>query len=352
MSRALKYADAIREATDQAMERDSSVYLIGLGVPDPKGIFGTTTGLQEKYGAGRVLDMPLSENAMTGMVIGSALVGMRPVLTHQRVDFSILAMEQMVNQAAKLHYMFDGKHKVPLVVRMVIGRGWGQGPQHSQSLQSWFAHVPGLKVVMPTTAYDAKGLLAASIEDDNPVIFLEHRWLHNISDNVPEDYYTVPLGQARVMRPGKDITLVGTSYMALEALKAAESLESVGVSAEVIDLRTIRPWDSKTVIASVQKTGRIVAADTSWKMYGVAAEIVATVTEMAFASLKAAPERVALPDGPTPTSPALAAHYYPRAGHIEAAARRALGLPEDLSLLDVPEGQNLDVPDSSFQGPF
>lgn len=352
MTRQLKFFEAIREATDQAMARDPSVYVIGLGVPDPKAIFGTTTGLQEKYGPKRVMDMPLSENAMTGVAIGSALVGMRPIITHQRVDFALLAMEQMVNQAAKWHYMFGGKHKVPLVVRMVIGRGWGQGPQHSQSLQAWFAHIPGLKVVMPTTAYDAKGLLAASIEDDNPVIFLEHRWVHGIADKVPEAYYTVPLGKARVMREGTDVTLVATSYMTLEALRAAEELASEDISAEVIDLRTIRPWDVPTVLASVRKTGRLVVADTAWKLFGISAEVVATATEQAFSALKSAPERVASPDYPSPTSPVLAEGFYPRAGDIVLAVKRTLGLEPLTRLLRVAPGQNLDIPDSSFTGPF
>jgi pyruvate dehydrogenase E1 component beta subunit len=352
MSRQIKFAEAIREATDQAMARDPSVYLIGLGVPDPKGIFGTTGGLQQKYGATRVLDMPLSENAMTGVVIGSALTGMRPIITHQRVDFSILAMDQMVNQAAKWHYMFDGKHRVPIVVRMIIGRGWGQGPQHSQSLQSWFAHIPGLIVAMPTTAHDAKGMLLSAIENDNPVIFLEHRWLHNIADEVPGDYYTVPFGKARVMREGTDVTIVGASYMSLEALRAAEHLAKEGVNAEVIDLRTIRPLDTETVLASVRKTGRLVVADTSWKQFGVAGEIVAMVTEQAFSSLKAAPERVALPDAPAPTSPALADTYFPRAGDIVLAAKRTLGLKPETDAFELRPGQRLDVPDSSFQGPF
>jgi acetoin:2,6-dichlorophenolindophenol oxidoreductase subunit beta len=277
---------------------------------------------------------------------------MRPIITHQRVDFSVLAMEQMVNQAAKWHYMFDGKHKVPMVVRMVIGRGWGQGPQHSQSLQAWFAHVPGLIVAMPTTAHDAKGMLLASIEDDNPVIFLEHRWLHNIADEVPADYYTVPLGKARVMREGRDVTIVATSYMALEALRAANHLAKENISAEVIDLRTIRPWDAEAVLASVRKTGRLVVCDTSWKMFGIAAEVVATVTEAAFAALKAPPERVALPDSPAPTSPALADHYFPRAGDVVLAAKRTLGLPLQTDAFELRPGQRLDVPDASFQGPF
>lgn len=350
--REIKYFQALNEAVEQCMARDASIYIMGLGVPDPKGIFGTTTGLRQKYGDTRVMDMPCSENAMTGVAIGSALVGMRPILTHQRLDFALLAMEQIVNQAAKWHYMFAGKVSVPLVIRMIVGRGWGQGPQHSQSLQTWFAHVPGLKVVMPTTAYDAKGLLIASIEDNNPVIFIEHRWLYGISDKVPERYYSEPLGTARVMREGSDVTIVGISYMTLEALRAAKRMEEEGISAEVIDLRSIRPWDEQTILASIRKTGRLVVADSSWKAFGVAAEIITTAVEKEFGSLKAAPERVSLPDCPVPTSPALNKHFYPRAGHIHLAAKKTLGLEPGTDLLDVAPGQRLDVPDPSFTGPF
>ncbi|HEY9765762.1 MAG TPA: alpha-ketoacid dehydrogenase subunit beta, partial [Chroococcales cyanobacterium] len=218
--RELTYSQAINEALDQALERDPSVYLIGEGVPDPKGIFGTTLGLQEKFGSARVMDMPLSENGMTGVAVGSALMGLRPVMVHQRLDFALLALDQIVNHAAKWHYMFAGQQSVPLVIRLILGRGWGQGPQHSQSLHSWFAHIPGLKVVMPTTPHDAKGLLMKSIEDDNPVIFIEHRWLHDIKGEVPTEPYGVALGSCRVAREGKDLTIVSASYMTLEALKA------------------------------------------------------------------------------------------------------------------------------------
>lgn len=313
---------------------------------------GTTVGLQAKHGAQRVLDMPLAENAMTGVAIGSALVGMRPIITHQRVDFALTAMEQMVNQAAKWHYMFGGKMRVPLVVRMIVGRGWGQGPQHSQSLQALFAHIPGLKVIMPTTAYDAKGMLAAAIEDDNPVLVLEHRWLYGLVDYVPEEYYTVPLGSARTLRDGDDVTIVAASYMTLEALKAADSLAERGIQAEVIDLRSLRPLDEASILRSVRRTGRLVVADTGWKNYGVSAEIVALASERAFGVLKAAPVRVALPDCPTPTSPALATRYYPRAPHIVVAALQACGLDTIDIDLNPPEGQHLDQPDPSFTGPF
>lgn len=352
MSRTLIYAEALREAQDLCLATYPEVFLMGLGVPDPKGIFGSTLGLQQKHGHSRVFDIPLSENAITGVALGAAINGMRPILTHQRVDFAIVAMEQLVNQAAKWHYMFGGTMRAPLVVRMVIGRGWGQGPQHSQSLQACFAHIPGLKVVMPTTARDAKGLLIAAVEDDNPVVVLEYRWLYGISDEVPQGLYRTPLGQARILKHGTDISLIGTSYMALESLHAAERLAQEGISAEVIDLRTIQPWDKHTILQSVRKTGRLVVADTGWHSFGVAAEIVATAVEQEFRALKAAPERVALPDYPSPTSPALAGHFYPRAGHIHLAAKRSLGMDPTTDLLATKPQQRLDVPDSSFKGPF
>ncbi len=351
MNRELKFSQAINEAIDLCMAKDPSVFIMGLGVPDPKGIFGTTLGLQKKYGAMRVMDMPTSENGMTGVAIGSALVDVRPIITHQRVDFVLLAIEQIVNQAAKWHYMFGGKMNVPLVIRMIVGRGWGQGPQHSQSLQSWFAHVPGLKVVMPATPYDAKGLLITSIEDNNPVIFIEHRWLHNITGHVPENLYRVPLGQARIAKEGKDLTIVASSYMTLEAIRAAESLAQENIHAEVIDIRTLRPLDEETIFTSIRKTGRLIVADTGWKAFGVGAEIVARVAEEHLNALKAPPSRVALPDTPSPSSPSLANHFYPRAVHIVNTAKVMLGKSVDIGSLEEPTTP-LDVPDPSFTGPF
>jgi pyruvate dehydrogenase E1 component beta subunit len=349
MNRELKFWQAIHEATDLCMGADPSVCLMGLGVPDPKGIFGTTLGLIEKYGAERVSDLPTSENGMTGVAIGAALAGMRPILTHQRLDFAVLTMEQLVNQAAKWHYMFGGRMRVPLVVRMLIGRGWGQGPQHSQSLQAWFAHVPGLKVVMPATPHDAKGLLIAAVEDDNPVMFLEHRWLYNISGPVPEGHYTVPIGKARVVREGTDVTIVAVSYMTLEAIRAAEMLARHGISAEVIDIRSLRPWDEERVLDSVRRTSHLLVADHAWKALGFSAEVLAAVAE-AGVPLKSPPRRVCLPDWPAPTSPALAAGYYPRAVDIEAAAARMFGI--DPPETHEPPAIPLDVPDMSFTGPF
>ncbi|MBT9141754.1 MAG: Acetoin:2,6-dichlorophenolindophenol oxidoreductase subunit beta [Syntrophomonadaceae bacterium] len=351
-SRELKFFQSINEAIDLCMAKDPAVYIMGLGVPDPKGLWGTTLGLQQKYGSARVLDMPLSENGMTGVAIGSALVGMRPIMTHQRIDFAVLAMEQIVNQAAQWHYMFGGQMSVPLVIRMIIGRGWGQGTQHSQSLQALFAHVPGLKVVMPATSYDAKGLLIASIEDNNPVIFIEHRWLHNITGHVPEGVYRVPLGRARVAREGNDVTIAATSHMTLEALRAAEMLAEDDVTVEVIDIRTLKPLDEALILESVRKTGRLIVADTGWQTGGFSAEVVAQIAEEAFSDLKSPPRRVALPDCPTPTTPALANHYYPRAVHIVATIRGMLGLNTDDSLSHLETSVPLDVPDKSFTGPF
>ena len=354
MTRQLKFFQAINEAVGQCLAADPSVYVMGLGVPDPKGIFGSTLGLVTTHGPDRAFDIPCSENGMTGIAIGSALVGMRPIMTHQRIDFALLAIEQIVNQAAKWHYMFNGQMRVPLVIRLIIGRGWGQGPQHSQSLQAWFAHIPGLKVVMPTTPHDAKGLLIASIEDDNPVLFIEHRWLYNVAGPVPAERYRVPLGQAKVIQPGDDATIVATSYMSLEALRAAQILADDGVRVEVIDVRTLRPLDTETILASVRKTGRLVVADTGWKTCGFSAEIVALAAEEALEQLKSPPRRVALPEGPTPTSPALAKPYYPRAEHLVAAVREVLGRPRGAAdpARWTDASTPADIPDPSFAGPF
>lgn len=353
----LTYSQAILQATDQLLECDPSIYIMGLGVPDPKGIFGTTVGLQEKYGPRRVFDMPTSENAMTGIAIGSALVGMRPIMTHQRVDFFLLALDQLINNAAKWHYMFGGEMSVPLVIRLVMGRGWGQGPQHSQTLHSLFAHIPGLKVVMPSNAYDAKGLLVSAVQDNNPVIYMEHRWLHHIRGEVPEELYSIPLGKAKIIMEGSDVTIIACSHMVIEAFKAARYLKEDGISAEVIDLRSIKPLDKETIITSVKKTGHVLIADPDWKTGGFAAEIAALLAEEAFEALKAPVKRLTYPDRLSPTSWVLANHYYPTAKDIaihilELLKRptRARQLLEDL----IREKMNtpLDTPDKSFTGPF
>ena len=262
---------------------------------------------------------------MTGMALGSAIMGMRPIMIHQRVDFAVLSMEPIVNQAAKWHYMYGGSSAAPLTVRMIIGRGWGQGPQHSQSLQAWFAHVPGLKVVMPATPADAKGLLVAAVLDPAPVIVLEHRWLYDIVGPVEQDLSPGNIGESQVVRAGEDVTLVGCSYMTLECLRAAEVLADHGIQAEVIDLRTMRPSDFETVRQSVSRTGRLVVTDTGHIDFGVTAEILARTVECGVV-LKSPPVRLGLPQAPTPTTPALADEYYPRAIDVLRAVARQLGL--------------------------
>ena len=350
MTREIKYFEALREAQAQCLESDRDVVVMGLGVPGPTGVFGTTKNLADDYGTDRVFDMPSSENAMTGMLLGASSNGMRPIMVHMRVDFAVLSMEPLVNQAAKWHYMYGGKMRAPLTVRMIIGQGWGQGPQHSQALQAWFAHIPGLKVIMPTTAHDAKGMLIAAVRDDAPVISIEHRWLYGVSGAVPEEMYETPIGKARIMRPGKDVTIVAASYASLLALRAAEMLADAGIDAEVLDLRTITPLDRESIVQSVRKTGRLVVADTGTAEFGISAEIVCTAVEGASESLKSAPRRVGLPSVPTPTSPALSEHFYPRAINIAEAAAATLGVK--VQFTEPETGKWHDVPDPSFTGPY
>jgi len=352
MSRMLTFAKAVNEALFQAMSRDERVICYGLGVDDPKGIFGTTLGLKERFGAQRVFDMPTSENAMTGIGIGAALNGIRPVMMHQRLDFFLLALDQLVNNGAKWHYMFGGQASVPITIRLVVGQGWGQGPQHSQSLHAWLCHIPGLKVVMPFSPYDAKALLAASIEDDNPVVFIEHRWLHNTFGHVPEGPCRELLGKARVVRQGGDLTIVASSYMVLEALRCAEVLAAIGVDIEVVDVRTIHPLDTATILESVAKTGRLLVADGGWRNCGFAAEVLAVVTEQAFATLVCAPQRVTLADCPIPTSPVLAVDCYPDRRSMAERVCRMLATDPDFDKLFPPLETPRDVPDKSFTGPF
>jgi pyruvate dehydrogenase E1 component beta subunit len=353
MSRRLNFAQAVNEAVLVAMERDPKTLCFGLGVDDPKRIFGTTNGLAEKFGPKRVFDMPTSEAGMTGVALGASLNGHRPLMTHQRLDFFLLTMDQIVNNAAKWSYMFGGNSApANLTVRLILGRGWGQGPTHSQNLQSWFAHVPGLKVVAPCSAADAKGLLLSGIFGDGPTIFLEHRWLHQLEGEVPEGFYATPLGKAAVLHEGKDVTIVSSSYMTVEALHALPELERAGISAELIDLRSIRPLDWETVLGSVRKTGRLLALDTSGPVCSVASEIVATAAIECFDALKQAPRRLTLPDFPSPSSPALTEKFYPRAEDIAAAVGAMLGRPVDARPIVASRKSPHDVPGDWFKGPF
>lgn len=356
--RIINAAQALLEGMDICLERDRNVFLMGEGVADPKGIFGTTLGLLQKYGPDRVIEMPVAENGLTGIAIGAAMTGMRPVMVHQRVDFALLALEQIFNNAAKAHYVSNGRHKVPLVIRMIIGRGWGQGPAHSQSLETLFAYMPGLKVVMPTTAYDSKGMLIAAVEDDNPVVILEHRWFHFVTGAVPAGYYTAPLDGPRKVRSGGDVTLVANSYMLYEAMRAADALESAGIGVDLFDLRVLRPLKLDAILDSVRRTGRLVMADTGFKFLGIGAEVTAAVAESAFSSLKAAPIRVGLPDHPTPSSRVLAAEFYPSALDLVEAVRQVCSLPAErltgvvAQIREIMDRLPVDVPDPAFRGPF
>lgn len=319
--RQISYAQAINEAFHQMMDENQDVFLIGQGVTSPWYVGDTANGLFDKFGPERVIDTPVSENGITGAAVGAALAGMRPVVVHPRMDFMYYAMDPIVNHAANWHYMFGGQECVPLTVWGIINRGGEQAAQHSQALQAMFMHVPGLKVVMPSNPYDAKGLLVASINDDNPVMYIDDRWLYNLVEDVPEEVYTVPIGKGIIRRSGKDISLVATSYMVNEANKAAECLEKEGINVEVIDLRSLKPLDENLIFDSVKKTGRLIIADGGWKTCGVGAEISALVTENVFKYLKAPVVRVSLPDAPAPASSVLEKAYYPTSDNIVSAIK-------------------------------
>jgi pyruvate dehydrogenase E1 component beta subunit len=325
VTRILSYEAAINEALHQTMGADPSVFLIGQGVKSPWYVGNTCAGLLERFGGSRVIDTPVSENAMTGTAVGAALAGMRPVVVHPRVDFLVYGLDPLVNQAANWHYMNGGRSAVPLVVWGIINRGGEQAAQHSQALHAWFSHVPGLKVVMPSTPFDAKGLLIAAIRDNNPVIYMEDRWLHGGVGPVPEDAYDIPIGKAVVRKPGSDITIVSSSFLAAESVKAGEELTRRGIEAEIVDLRTIKPLDRETILASVAKTGRLLVVDGGWKSFGVSAEVGAVVAEQAFEALKMPIRRLALPDAPAPASRSLEQVYYKNSTHIVAAVCDMLG---------------------------
>jgi acetoin:2,6-dichlorophenolindophenol oxidoreductase subunit beta len=316
----VSYGTAINEALTLALEHDPSVFVLGQGVDDPSAMFGTTRGLQKRFGRHRVFDTPLSEEAMMGVSAGAAMNGMRPVYMHNRPDFILLAFNQLVTHASKFHFMDNGQTTVPLVVWAAIGRGWGSGAQHSQAIHGLLLGVPGLKIVMPSTPHDAKGLLLSAILDNNPVCVFEHRWLMKKDGVVPEGFYRVPIGKAVCRRPGRDVTIVGASHAIELAAQAAGHLAQEGIDAEIIDLRTVKPLDEEAILASLHKTGRILVVDTGWMKGGVCAEVGCLVAERGYADLKAPVARVGLPDIPAPAGYTLEQFYYPDAARIAAAA--------------------------------
>mgnify|MGYP001198890743 CR=1 FL=1 len=348
MERSLTYSEAIREATAQEMAQDGSVIVLGMGVDDPTLLHGTTAGLAEQFGSDRVFDTPVAEDGMTGVAIGAALGGLRPIHVHIRMDFLLLAMNQLINMAAKMRYMYGGSVSVPIVVRAIIGRSWGQGPQHSQALQSLFMHFPGIKVVAPTTPYDAKGCLVESIRDDNPVIFVEHRMLYRFQSPVPTEPYIVPFGKARVLEEGTDVTVVGISYAVVECLRARSYLETVGISSEVIDPISLSPLDIHTIVESCRKTGRLLVVDNAWVNCGASAEILARVIEQLQGQREMRVGRMGFEQVPCPTTKNLETLYYPNARTIAASA---YSLCRGSDSVWVPTGE--EAPEVlSFRGPF
>jgi acetoin:2,6-dichlorophenolindophenol oxidoreductase subunit beta len=308
--RNISYVQAINETLKQLIESDERVYLLGQGVNSPWYAGKSTEGLSKRFGSKKIFDTPISENGLTGAAIGSALAGMRPIVFQSRMDFMLYSMDPLINQAANWYFMFGGQLSVPLTIWAIINRGGEQGAQHSQALQALFAHIPGLKVVMPSTPYDAKGLLVSSVQDDNPVIFIDDRWLYEFEGDVPEELYSIPLGKGIVRREGKDVTIVATSFMVQKSLEAAKELEKRGVDVEIIDPRTLKPLDESLILKSIEKTGRLVIVDAAWKTGGIGAEISAIVSEKAFRFLKAPIMRVALPDTPAPVNSIKEKQYY------------------------------------------
>jgi len=326
IARELTFGQAVREALAEEMRRDSRVCIFGEDVAEAGTPFKVLSGLVEEFGTERVLDTPISEAGFTGIAVGAAMTGLRPIVDIMFGDFITLTMDQMVNQAAKVHYMSGGAWKVPMVMRTTLGATRRSGAQHSQSLHAWFSHVPGLKVVMPSTPYDAKGLLKTAIRDENPVVFFEDKMMYTkLKGPVPDEEYTIPLGAADVKRVGRDITLVGTSSMVQVALGAADLLEKIGISAEVVDPRTMWPLDEKTLIESAKKTSRVIVIDEGYERYGVTAEIAAVIAEGAFYNLDGPVKRMGAMHIPIPFSPPLEDATVPTERSVFEVARKLCG---------------------------
>ncbi len=319
----LSFAQSINAALRQALELDPGVFVCGIGADTPAGIFGTTKGLVDRFGSKRVFDTPIAEAGLTALAAGAANAGLRPVIIHQRLDFMLYSVDQVVNWMAPWRFMSGGRAKMPVTIRAIIGKGWGQGPQHTKSLHTWFAHVPGLQVVMPASPSDAKGLLLSSIMSDDPTLFIEGRSLFSMQEDVPDAPYFIRLGEALVRRAGKDVTLVSMGSMVPIALQAADALSKANIDAEVVDVRCLMPLDIASILTSVKKTGRLVVAEPGWRMYGAAAEIIATVVET-LGEMRSRPRRVAWPQSAVPTSSKLEEQFYPTSDDIVAACHASV----------------------------
>lgn len=325
MAQTITYREALNQALREEMRRDSNILVLGEDVAAYGGAFKVTEGLLQEFGPERVIDTPISEEAIAGTGIGAAMVGLRPVVEMMTINFTTLAMDQIVNHAAKLRYMSGGQIKIPLVIRAAQAAGLQLGAQHSQNLESWYAHVPGLKVVAPSVPADAKGLLKSAIRDDNPVMFIEHEALYNTKGDVPDDEYLTPLAKAEVKRQGKDVTIISYLRTLILAMKAAEHLADIGIDAEVVDVRTLRPLDTETIVGSVKKTHRAVIVEEDWKSVGMGAEISARILEGAFDYLDAPVMRVALAEVPMPYSKPLEQLAVPSQDDIVMAVRQIMG---------------------------
>ena len=345
--RMITYCDALNEAIIQEMEHDANVFVYGIGVPDHKKIFGSTAHLLEKFGAERCFDTPIAEDSMTGLGLGAAINGLRPIHIHIRVDFLLLAMNQLANLVSSFCYGTNGKVGVPLVIRAIVGRGWGQGYQHSKSMYATFAHIPGLKVVCPTTPEDAKGLMISAIRDNNPVLIFEHRWLYWQTGSVPSESFEIPIGKGKIVRKGNDVTIVATSWMNVEALQAAEILSHNGVDIEIVDPRTIAPLDEDIIVESVNKTGNCIVVDNDWVYCGFSAEVAAMVSDRCFGNLKSPVKRIGFAHTPCPTARHFENQFYPNAETIVRQVEKSLEIEKiDLS------NELFYSHENRFKGPF
>jgi len=324
--RKLSYSLAVNEALKQIMAVDKEVIVMGQGVKSPWYVGNTCKDLIRLFGEERVIDTPISENAMTGAAVGASIAGMKTIIMHPRIDFSLYAFDPIINQAANWSYMNGGRASVPVVFWLVINRAGEQAAQHSQALHSLFSHIPGLKVIAPSTAYDVKGLLISAIRDPNPVVFIDDRWLYGKEDNVPEDIYEIPIGKGIIRNEGTDVTLVSSSFLATESGLAVDALKNEGISVELIDLRSLKPLDYDLIINSVKKTGRLVIVDGSWKTNSISSEISAVINEKAFGHLKTPVSRLNLPDAPAPASKTLESEYYITKEKIVTAVKTLLNI--------------------------
>jgi len=352
----ITYSEAIRQTMFDEAKNDKSIIFFAQGLTDPTGVFGTLKDIDKFVEKDRLIEMPVSENGSVGIAIGSAISGMKPIITFHRVEFALLAMEQIINNAAKTSFISGGKENVPIVIRLIVGRGWGQGPNHSQSLEVFFAHIPGLKVIAPTFPKDAKGMMLSAIRDKNPVIILEHRWCHYLQDKIKSNNYLAPLDGPKIIKKGTDFTIVCVSYMAVEALIASSFLEKININLEIIDLRVLRPLKVTKILHSINKTKFLMTVDLGWKSFGICSEILATIFSSKKINLKHPPIRLGMAEKPTPSSRGLVEGHYPNNVDIIREVGKALKVDKiKLDKIIKLAKQNLspvDVPNNIFKGPF